>query len=197
MTTLPTNVPAHLMTTDVKNDNPSRLMTDLWWFIENVNEDTPERNELFFCLRERFRVVSQTFSSGAFHQDAVVALGFILEGLGTRSRHGDADTLKQATDRWCHHHGAGNLEFTEYLVRFAERASELFVSGYAEHNEECPGVYHYEVSAPFGGWLAAAILANPEPPTDKMCYEVLEEIDRVFWKQLEPKESTQDVESED
>lgn len=27
----------------------------LWWFIENVNEDSAHRSELFFYLRERMR----------------------------------------------------------------------------------------------------------------------------------------------
>lgn len=27
----------------------------LWWFIENVNADTPLRTEMFFALRERMR----------------------------------------------------------------------------------------------------------------------------------------------
>lgn len=31
------------------------LVTALWWFIENSNEDDPHRNELFFYLRERVR----------------------------------------------------------------------------------------------------------------------------------------------
>jgi hypothetical protein len=31
------------------------LVSALWWFIENVNEDTPHRSELFFYLRERVR----------------------------------------------------------------------------------------------------------------------------------------------
>lgn len=31
-------------------------LTDaLWWFIENVGDDHPERNDLFFLLRERMR----------------------------------------------------------------------------------------------------------------------------------------------
>ena len=32
-----------------------KLMSDLWWFIENVNEDDPKRSENFFALRERVR----------------------------------------------------------------------------------------------------------------------------------------------
>lgn len=32
-----------------------KLVQDLWWFIENVNEDTPDRNDKFFSLRERVR----------------------------------------------------------------------------------------------------------------------------------------------
>ena len=32
-----------------------RLVSDLWWFIENVDEDDPERSEKFFALRERVR----------------------------------------------------------------------------------------------------------------------------------------------
>lgn len=31
------------------------LVQALWWFIENTNEDTPYRTELFFHLRERYR----------------------------------------------------------------------------------------------------------------------------------------------
>ena len=32
-----------------------KLVSDLWWFIENVNEDDPKRPENFFALRERVR----------------------------------------------------------------------------------------------------------------------------------------------
>lgn len=32
-----------------------QLAVDLWWFIENVNDQTPDRTERFFALRERFR----------------------------------------------------------------------------------------------------------------------------------------------
>jgi hypothetical protein len=31
------------------------LVQDLWWFIENVDEDTPDRTDRFFGLRERVR----------------------------------------------------------------------------------------------------------------------------------------------
>ena len=32
-----------------------KLVSDLWWFIENLNEDAPRRSENFFALRERVR----------------------------------------------------------------------------------------------------------------------------------------------
>jgi hypothetical protein len=31
------------------------LPTALWWFIENVTDETPGRSEIFFHLRERVR----------------------------------------------------------------------------------------------------------------------------------------------
>lgn len=31
------------------------LIDALWWFIENVNDETPGRTEVFFYLRERVR----------------------------------------------------------------------------------------------------------------------------------------------
>lgn len=31
----------------------------LWWFIENVAEDSPHRTPLFFYLRSRFRVYQE------------------------------------------------------------------------------------------------------------------------------------------
>lgn len=31
------------------------LVRALWWFMENVNEDSPHRSEIFFYLRERYR----------------------------------------------------------------------------------------------------------------------------------------------
>ena len=31
------------------------LVTDLWWFIENVTDDDPTRQDQFFALRERVR----------------------------------------------------------------------------------------------------------------------------------------------
>ena len=38
-----------------------QLVLDLWWFIENVNEDTEDKNDRFFKLRERFRKTMQDF----------------------------------------------------------------------------------------------------------------------------------------
>ena len=32
-----------------------KLVSDLWWFIENANEDAPWRSENFFALREKVR----------------------------------------------------------------------------------------------------------------------------------------------
>lgn len=32
-----------------------QLAQDMWWFIENVNGETPGRTERFFALRERYR----------------------------------------------------------------------------------------------------------------------------------------------
>jgi hypothetical protein len=31
------------------------LVYDLWWFIENVTDDTPDQTDRFFALRERVR----------------------------------------------------------------------------------------------------------------------------------------------
>lgn len=31
------------------------LLEALWWFIENISEDHPERAVIFFDLRERYR----------------------------------------------------------------------------------------------------------------------------------------------
>lgn len=36
-----------------------KLSMDLWWFIENVNQDTPDRTDRFFDLRAQYRVVIQ------------------------------------------------------------------------------------------------------------------------------------------
>ena len=36
------------------------LVEALWWFTENIAEDDPERTELFFLLRERYRDEHQT-----------------------------------------------------------------------------------------------------------------------------------------
>lgn len=38
-----------------KVQNEETLIQDLWWFIENVNEDTADRTARFFALRERVR----------------------------------------------------------------------------------------------------------------------------------------------
>jgi hypothetical protein len=38
----------------------SRLIRDLWSFIENVSEDDPERTDRFFALRERVRDFCET-----------------------------------------------------------------------------------------------------------------------------------------
>ena len=34
----------------------TELIRDLWWFIENVTDETPDRTERFFALRERVRM---------------------------------------------------------------------------------------------------------------------------------------------
>jgi hypothetical protein len=34
---------------------PGQLISDLWWFIENVTDETPDRTERFFALREKVR----------------------------------------------------------------------------------------------------------------------------------------------
>lgn len=49
------------MTFDSARDYLDTLPTTyaLWWFIENVAEDSPIRTELFFYLRERFRKYQQ------------------------------------------------------------------------------------------------------------------------------------------
>lgn len=36
-------------------DVGGQLIRDLWWFIENVDDDTPDRNDRFFALRARVR----------------------------------------------------------------------------------------------------------------------------------------------
>lgn len=36
-------------------ETPEQLVRDLWWFIENVTDDTPDRNDRFFALRGRVR----------------------------------------------------------------------------------------------------------------------------------------------
>jgi hypothetical protein len=33
----------------------NQLVQDLWWFIENVTEEAPDRTDRFFALRERVR----------------------------------------------------------------------------------------------------------------------------------------------
>lgn len=38
-----------------KADAARQLVSDLWWFIENVSDDTPDRTDRFFALRERVR----------------------------------------------------------------------------------------------------------------------------------------------
>jgi hypothetical protein len=43
---------------DEQEDPAPKLLAALnaaWWFIENVNEDTPDRTERFFALRELVR----------------------------------------------------------------------------------------------------------------------------------------------
>ncbi len=35
------------------------LINDLWWFIENVTESTPDRTERFFELRGRVRTCDE------------------------------------------------------------------------------------------------------------------------------------------
>ena len=49
----PYNIPACFYPEDA--EAVRALAADLWWFIENVNDDTPDRTDRFFALRERFR----------------------------------------------------------------------------------------------------------------------------------------------
>lgn len=49
------------------------LTAALFWFIENVNDETPNRNDMFFHLRERVRDESQ---------DAVIIQGNPADGFG-------------------------------------------------------------------------------------------------------------------
>lgn len=36
------------------------LVHALWWWIENVTEDAPARDEVFFYLRSRYRTETQS-----------------------------------------------------------------------------------------------------------------------------------------
>jgi hypothetical protein len=38
-----------------ENHQLTALITDLWWFIENVTEEASDRTDRFFALRERVR----------------------------------------------------------------------------------------------------------------------------------------------
>lgn len=51
------------------------LITDLWWFIENVTDDDPTRQDQFFALRERVRsqdLEKVTLTLNIFDEDGVV-----------------------------------------------------------------------------------------------------------------------------
>jgi hypothetical protein len=39
----------------LKDSKVLELVNDLWWFIENVDDETPDRTQRFFALRERVR----------------------------------------------------------------------------------------------------------------------------------------------
>ena len=41
-----------------------KLSMDLWWFIENVKEDSPTRSQQFFALRARYRLMQQDVPEG-------------------------------------------------------------------------------------------------------------------------------------
>jgi hypothetical protein len=38
-------------------EEAKRVAFDLWWFIENVTDTAPDRNDRFFALRERVRAL--------------------------------------------------------------------------------------------------------------------------------------------
>lgn len=41
---------------EIKNHlETCNIVNALWWFVENVNEESPHRSEVFFYLRERVR----------------------------------------------------------------------------------------------------------------------------------------------
>jgi hypothetical protein len=40
-------------------EDAQQLVNDLWWFIENVDDETPDRTQRFFALRERVRDFGQ------------------------------------------------------------------------------------------------------------------------------------------
>jgi hypothetical protein len=55
--------PGFMRPVDSQNTKHMELIRDLWWFIENVSETTPDRTDRFFALRERVRGMSQDLVS--------------------------------------------------------------------------------------------------------------------------------------
>jgi hypothetical protein len=52
------------MSKSLKDSKVLELVNDLWWFIENVDDETPDRTRRFFALRERVREFAEVADNG-------------------------------------------------------------------------------------------------------------------------------------
>lgn len=79
-----------------------KLVRDLWWFIENVNDETPDRTERFFALRARVRTWAADFTDAAMAPVVAKIVAKILKAnfpwLGTNQEAGGADTVQELAD---------------------------------------------------------------------------------------------------
>lgn len=75
------------MSVDYLKSQP--LTAALFWFIENVDDDTPDRNAMFFHLRERMREESQ---------DAVIIKGNPVDGFSCVGPFADRDAAVEYGD---------------------------------------------------------------------------------------------------
>lgn len=55
-TDTPEEMTTHTLRTAIEHrDTLADVLADVWWFVENVSDDTPDRTDRFFALRERVR----------------------------------------------------------------------------------------------------------------------------------------------
>ena len=90
--------------------------------------------------------------------------------------------FKAALSRWQRHSGCDSL-FLE-LAEYAVLADQLYQEGFDKH-QDCPGIFDYEVSCPFGGWFCEQIDENGNTTRHSLAEAELRKMAQEFWAQFD------------